>query len=424
MPTADGAGRITWEAQSGGAGGTVTTSAPVSGDGSAGDPVTIANQAIDHTKIGSTVAGVDQAAGRILEADGAGDVRWADQSAGGGGDDQVAAEVPVGGFTGNLSGTDTDVQTALDTIDGFTLAGGGGGGAEVDAVDVTYAQATRVLSVSVQQDNNADFVDSTTLPTPSENHAGLLELATTGEVDQGIIRGVAIDPVTLAHGFTSHRSNTVPASTGTAAIGTATRLARADHDHGDGYELAQADAEDRASTVFGQVSGERLAQATAVDEGVAFDVDDFPLRADIIGTRDRSRVHVVVPDDGSGNPDRNAVPVEIGHLQATDAHELTMTVGGHAGYRDPSLENFGGSYGSISPNDWVAINILTVATNAVELDFQNTSAVGPEDYGHITLYIRRPSEPETGEALRLVVENEGNGYNFEAVAAQRPTQRS
>ena len=161
----------------------------------------------------------------------------------------------------------------------------------------------------------------------------------------------------------------MPASTGTAAIGTATRLARADHDHGDGYELAQADAEDRASTVFGQVSGERLAQATAVDEGVAFDVDDFPLRADIIGTRDRSRVHVVVPDDGSGNPDRNAVPVEIGHLQATDAHELTMTVGGHAGYRDPSLENFGGSYGALTPNDWVAINILTVSTGAVELDF-------------------------------------------------------
>ena len=74
MPTADGAGRITWEAQSGGGGGdgTVTTSAPVSGDGSAADPVTIANQAIGHTKIGSTVAGADQAAGRILEADGAG----------------------------------------------------------------------------------------------------------------------------------------------------------------------------------------------------------------------------------------------------------------------------------------------------------------------------------------------------------------
>ena len=47
---------------------------------------------------------------------------------GGGTDDQTAAEVPVTatGFSGNLSATDTDVQTALDTIDGFTLGGGGG----------------------------------------------------------------------------------------------------------------------------------------------------------------------------------------------------------------------------------------------------------------------------------------------------------
>ena len=71
----------------GGGGGTVTTSAPVSGDGSAGDPVTIANQAIGHTKIGSSVGGVDQAAGRILEADGAGDVRWADKGGGTGTDE-------------------------------------------------------------------------------------------------------------------------------------------------------------------------------------------------------------------------------------------------------------------------------------------------------------------------------------------------
>ena len=52
------------------------------------------------------------------------------QSGGGGGgtDDQTAAEVPVTatGFSGNLGSTDTDVQTALDTIDGFTLGGGGG----------------------------------------------------------------------------------------------------------------------------------------------------------------------------------------------------------------------------------------------------------------------------------------------------------
>ena len=68
-----------------GGSGTVTTSAPVSGDGSASDPVTIANQAIGHTKLGSSVAGTDQAAGRILEADGAGDMRWADKGGGSGG---------------------------------------------------------------------------------------------------------------------------------------------------------------------------------------------------------------------------------------------------------------------------------------------------------------------------------------------------
>ena len=42
----------------------------------------IPNQGIGHVKIGSTVAGVDQAAGRILEADGAGDVRWGDKGGG------------------------------------------------------------------------------------------------------------------------------------------------------------------------------------------------------------------------------------------------------------------------------------------------------------------------------------------------------
>ena len=87
VPTADGSGGVTYAAQTGAGGmaGTVTTSAPVSGDGSVGDPVTIENQAIGHVKIGSSVGGQDQAAGRILEADGAGDVRWADKGGGSGG---------------------------------------------------------------------------------------------------------------------------------------------------------------------------------------------------------------------------------------------------------------------------------------------------------------------------------------------------
>ena len=62
-----------------GGSGTVTTDAPVSGDGTAGDPVTIENRAIGHVKLGSSVGGVNQAAGRIAEADGSGGVRWANK---------------------------------------------------------------------------------------------------------------------------------------------------------------------------------------------------------------------------------------------------------------------------------------------------------------------------------------------------------
>ena len=49
-------------------------------------------------------------------------------------DDQNAGEVPVTatGFTGNLSATDTDVQTALDTIDALSLGGGGASDTETD----------------------------------------------------------------------------------------------------------------------------------------------------------------------------------------------------------------------------------------------------------------------------------------------------
>ena len=78
-----------------------------------------------------TVAKMDSGTatdGQVATADGSGGVAYETVTGGGGGtDDQTAAEVPVTatGFAGNLSGTDTDVQTALDTIDGFTLGGGG-----------------------------------------------------------------------------------------------------------------------------------------------------------------------------------------------------------------------------------------------------------------------------------------------------------
>ena len=69
----------------------------------------------------------------------------ADATGGGGGtDDQDASEVSVDGTqfdgTGNLSSSDTDVQTALETIDGLTL--GGGGAASVVAYSDTMTNVT------------------------------------------------------------------------------------------------------------------------------------------------------------------------------------------------------------------------------------------------------------------------------------------
>ena len=71
-------------------------------------------------------------------------------------DDQTAAEVPVtaSSFGGNLSNTDTDVQTALETIDGFTLGGGGGTGTD----DQT---ATEVPTSTTNFGNNLGTGDTT-----------------------------------------------------------------------------------------------------------------------------------------------------------------------------------------------------------------------------------------------------------------------
>ena len=68
---------------------------------------------------------------------------------GGGTDDQTAAEVDVDAtaFTGNLSTSDTDVQTALNTIDGFTLGGGNGGGNGGGTPTVTVTPARTLLGV-------------------------------------------------------------------------------------------------------------------------------------------------------------------------------------------------------------------------------------------------------------------------------------
>ena len=127
------------------------------------------------------------------------------QTGGGGGtDDQTAAEVPVTatGFSGNLSATDTDVQTALDTIDGFTLGGGGGGGtgtasvvafkcALTDVASASYASDTQILECEatpsinegvfvVEDASGTDTTDRVVIP-----EDGLYELIVSLYVDNG-----------------------------------------------------------------------------------------------------------------------------------------------------------------------------------------------------------------------------------------------
>ena len=107
----------------------VTTDAPVSGDGQAGDPITIANQAIGHVKLGSSVGGVNQAAGRITEADGAGNVRWTDKGGGSGSTLSDADPEDVG--TTASPGTSTESSRADHVHVGDGTGGGGGGSTDL-----------------------------------------------------------------------------------------------------------------------------------------------------------------------------------------------------------------------------------------------------------------------------------------------------
>ena len=76
---------------------------------------------------------------------------------GGGGvgtDDQNASEVDVDatGFAANLGSGDTDVQTALNTIDALALGGGGGGGEAFQRVDsLVFTAVGSTTTQSVQQ---------------------------------------------------------------------------------------------------------------------------------------------------------------------------------------------------------------------------------------------------------------------------------
>ena len=119
------------------------------------------------------------------------------QTGGGGGtDDQTAAEVPVTatGFTGNLGSTDTDVQTALETIDGFTLGGGGGGttvtanpgSGTTDLTTVTigttdYTIAPSATAVTAFECTMTDIAATTYAATTN-----ILECADPPEINEGL----------------------------------------------------------------------------------------------------------------------------------------------------------------------------------------------------------------------------------------------
>ena len=68
----------------------------------------IPNQEIGHVKLGSSVGGTNQAAGRIQEADGAGGMRWANKGGGGSGDALSSADLPT-----------PDSTNAYDVVDNF-----------------------------------------------------------------------------------------------------------------------------------------------------------------------------------------------------------------------------------------------------------------------------------------------------------------
>ena len=112
--------------------------------------------------------GVD---GQVLTRTASGQA-WED-AADAGTDDQTAAEVPVtaSGFSGNLGATDTDVQTALETIDGFTV---GGGAADGVVQAGTYASGSIVLDRTIGAD-----VTITGIPQPGTDDQTATEVSTS-----------------------------------------------------------------------------------------------------------------------------------------------------------------------------------------------------------------------------------------------------
>ena len=74
--------------------------------------------------------------------------------------DADGTEVDPSSFDGNLGSGDTDVQTALETIDDFTLGGGGGGTDDQTAAEVTVSVTDFDGNLSASDDSVQEALDT------------------------------------------------------------------------------------------------------------------------------------------------------------------------------------------------------------------------------------------------------------------------
>ena len=178
---------------------------------------------------------------------------------GGGTDDQTAAEVTVDttNFSRNLTSSDSTVQEALETIDGFTQYQG------------AWQQAAWPAGVIVTRSGIAYISlvnNNTEIPTPAaEGWSGLPE----GYIYRGEAPVVAtvynyghivFSPDTDNYYFFT---STISASVARADIPTHANFSPVTH------KLTNAEATDDLSTVYGAVTGELIAGAVAAHEDVA-----------------------------------------------------------------------------------------------------------------------------------------------------------
>ena len=143
----------------------------------------------------------------------------------GGTDDQTASEVTVTatGFTGNLSATDTDVQTALATIDAFTLGGGGGVAlSDDDPVSVGISSNSAGTATDASRRDHRHQVGRA-----SATQFGVSTYATDAEALAGTSTTHAINPVSLAHVLANSGGGTADGVvTGGSVSGTSLTLER------------------------------------------------------------------------------------------------------------------------------------------------------------------------------------------------------